>query len=168
MPSPPAMFAFCSSLTSAQRVGSLRVASAYLLLMRPHLIFVYDCCIGVHVPSCCTVSASPRAVTSCLLNMPPPDLDPPPPGAIASCLLTAMSEDSHCATASHPPAHHPVIVPLFLVRLRLPPPICLLLCRVGRGARTFIFGIAKLATMAGRVFLNWLLFLESYLKKVKT
>ena len=94
------MFASCSSLTSAQRVGSLRVASAYLLSMRPHLIFVFDCCIGVHLPSCCAVSASPRAVTSCLLNMPPPDLDPPPPGAAASCLLTPMSEDSHCATAS--------------------------------------------------------------------
>jgi len=152
--SSPAMFASPSSLTSAQHVSSRRIASAYLLSMRPHSIFVFDCCIGVHIPSCCTVSASPRAITSCLLNMPPPDLDPPPPGAAASCLLMPKSEDSHCATASHPPAHQPVIAPPFLVHLRLPPPICLLLSRAGRGARTFIFGIAKLATVAGRVFLT--------------
>jgi hypothetical protein len=152
---------------SAQRVDSLCVAFAYLLSMRPHSIFVFDCCIGVHVPSCCAVSTSPLAVTSCLLNMPPPDLDPPPPGATASCLLTPMSEDSHCATAFHPPAHQPVIAPPFLVRLRLPPPICLLLSRVGRGARTFIFGIAKLATVAGRVFLTGYCLLNPTSRKEK-
>ena len=164
---PPATFASRSSLTSPQRISSLCIASAYLLSMRPHLLFVFDCCIGVHVPSCCAASASPCAVTSCPLNVPPPDLDLPPPGAAASCLLMPMSEDSHCATASRPPAHQPVIVPPFLVRLRLPPPICLSLSRVGRGARTFIFGIAILATVAGRVFLTDYCVLNSTSRKEK-
>lgn len=53
-----AAFASRSSWTSAQHIRSRCVASSSILSMRPHLLF--DCCIAVHILSCCAASASRR------------------------------------------------------------------------------------------------------------
>jgi hypothetical protein len=144
-PPPPAAVAYWSR-SRAQRVASCRVASASYLSMRPHLLF--DCCIVVHVPSCCAASASRGAVTSF--------------DAAASCPPTLMPKESHPVAASHPPVQQPRIAPPFL-----PPPSTSRWCLVVPilPGRTFIFGGAKLATVAGLVFCNRILFVESYFKQ---
>jgi hypothetical protein len=51
-----------------------------------------------------------------------------------------MYEDSHRTAAYLPPAHHPLIVPPFLVRLCFLPPVRLSLSIDGRGGHLFFGG----------------------------